>query len=126
MAAEEEVDAGEEAETAPETAGAGAALEQGKDLERVTDRVETEKSVSNTHGSRVQEALAELLAGERERAQSAQARERELAAMKCAPGDVDLIALELELEKKAAERLLREHGGDVSAALQAALGPLVL
>jgi NACalpha-BTF3-like transcription factor len=108
------------AEETTEEIPAGAAGEQGKDLERVTDRVETDKSVSNTQ--RVQDALATLLAGERDRALAAQARERELAAVKLQePEDINLVAAQLELDKKAAERLLREHVGDVSAALRSVL-----
>lgn len=48
-------------------------------------------------------------------------RERELAAVKVAPGDVDLLAAEAEVDKKAAERRLREHGGDLVAALKSYL-----
>lgn len=47
-----------------------------------------------------------------------QSRERELAAVKVESGDVELIAAEFEIEKKAAERHLREAGGDVKAALR--------
>jgi NACalpha-BTF3-like transcription factor len=35
--------------------------------------------------------------------------------------DVDVIALEAEVDKKAAERRLREHGGDLAAALKSYL-----
>jgi hypothetical protein len=44
-------------------------------------------------------------------------RERELAAVKVSPGDVSLIATEMEVDAKVAERRLREAGGDVRAAL---------
>lgn len=46
-----------------------------------------------------------------------QCRERELAAVKVEASDVELIAAEFEIEKKAAERHLREAGGDVKATL---------
>jgi NACalpha-BTF3-like transcription factor len=32
--------------------------------------------------------------------------------------DVDVIATEMEVDKKLAERRLREHGGDLAAALK--------
>uniref|UniRef100_A0A7S0X7H6 Nascent polypeptide-associated complex subunit alpha-like UBA domain-containing protein n=1 Tax=Mantoniella antarctica TaxID=81844 RepID=A0A7S0X7H6_9CHLO len=46
------------------------------------------------------------------------ARLRELAKVKIDLEDVALIVAEIEVEKKAAELRLREHGGDVVAALQ--------
>lgn len=48
-------------------------------------------------------------------------RERELAAVKVQAEDVNTIAVEFELDKKTAERRLREHRGDVVATLQALL-----
>ena len=46
-------------------------------------------------------------------------REKELAAVKLNdPADVELVAAELELDKKVAERRLREHGGDVLQTLR--------
>lgn len=46
------------------------------------------------------------------------ARLKELAKVKIDQKDVALIVQELEVEKKAAEMRLREHGGDVVAALR--------
>ncbi|AQK88283.1 DNA-binding enhancer protein-related [Zea mays] len=43
-------------------------------------------------------------------------REKELAVVKINPVDVEIIASELELDKKIAERALCEHKGDVVAA----------
>ncbi|KAF0912324.1 hypothetical protein E2562_014001 [Oryza meyeriana var. granulata] len=45
-------------------------------------------------------------------------REKELAAVKINPADVEIIANELELDKKIAERTLREHKGDAVAAVR--------
>ncbi|PNY00980.1 hypothetical protein L195_g024267 [Trifolium pratense] len=45
-------------------------------------------------------------------------REKELAAVKINAADVDIIANELELDKKVAERTLREHKGDAVAAIR--------
>lgn len=45
-------------------------------------------------------------------------REKELAAVKINAGDVEIIANELELDKKVAERTLREHKGDAVAAIR--------
>ncbi len=48
-------------------------------------------------------------------------RERELAAVKISPEDIALIASELEVPQKQAEVRLREHKGDVRAALESYL-----
>ncbi|KAI8836915.1 hypothetical protein BJ741DRAFT_664382 [Chytriomyces cf. hyalinus JEL632] len=45
--------------------------------------------------------------------------ERELAKVAVKNEDVELIVAELELSKTAAEKLLRENGGSVDAALKA-------
>ncbi len=48
-------------------------------------------------------------------------RERELAAVKVSPTDIDLLAAEAEVDKKQAERRLRECGGSLVAALKSYL-----
>jgi len=102
----------EPTEPADKTAG-----EQGKALGSLTDRVEEQQMSSNSQD--LQEAMARLIAEEEERATALRLREKELAAVKLNdPADVDLVASELELDKKVAERRLREHGGDVLQALR--------
>jgi len=49
--------------------------------------------------------------------------ERELAAVKIDKGDVAVLAEQVEADAKAAERRLREHGGDLAAALRSYLLP---
>lgn len=48
-------------------------------------------------------------------------RERELASVKISQDDVDVLAAEFEVDKKVAERRLREHQGVLKAALQSFL-----
>ena len=48
-------------------------------------------------------------------------RERELAAVKVDAADVDLLAAEAEVDKKQAERRLRECGGSLVEALKSYL-----
>jgi NACalpha-BTF3-like transcription factor len=48
-------------------------------------------------------------------------REKELAAVKINKEDVDVIATEFEVDKKAAERRLREHNGVLMDALKSFL-----
>ena len=44
-------------------------------------------------------------------------RQKELAAVKVQKEDIDLVAFECELDRKAAEARLREHRGNVRATL---------
>ena len=44
-------------------------------------------------------------------------RQKELAAVKLQKEDIDLVASEYEIDKKVAEARLREHKGNVKAAL---------
>jgi NACalpha-BTF3-like transcription factor len=48
-------------------------------------------------------------------------RERELAAVKVTQADIDVIASEAEVDKKLAERRLREHNGSLAEALKSFL-----
>ena len=112
MAADDEPEFDEDA-TEPKAA-------EGKDLDSLTDRVE-EAPQALSGGNTVQEALARLMAAESERSAAAAAHERALAAVRLVPADVDLVAAELEMDKKEAERLLREHEGDVAETLRKAL-----
>ena len=48
-------------------------------------------------------------------------RQKELAAVKLQKEDIELVAFECEIDKKAAEARLREHRGDVKATLIAFL-----
>ncbi len=59
--------------------------------------------------------------GSRQVAASAEkhARERELSKVQVSKEDVDLIAHEMDLAKTKADRVIREHGGDVVQALAA-------
>jgi hypothetical protein len=116
MAADSARDAGDDDDAAAPTDVDKTAGEQGKALDTLTDRV-AEREMSDS--GKVQEAMARLLAEEEERAKALRAREKELAAVKLSdPADTDLVAAELELDKKVAERRLREHGGDVLQALR--------
>ena len=54
---------------------------------------------------------------ENHRNQKQRNRERALAAVKISASDVDVLAREFDLPKAAAERALREAGGDAKAAL---------
>ncbi|KAL9325635.1 hypothetical protein ACSQ67_006280 [Phaseolus vulgaris] len=63
-------------------------------------------------------AMASIAASAEADWQAMRLREKELAAVKINAADVDIIANELELDKKVAERTLREHKGDAVAAIR--------
>ncbi|KAL5182629.1 Huntingtin-interacting protein K [Glycine soja] len=92
--------------------------QQSKAFDKLTDRVEDRQLDS----SRVQEAMASIAASAEADWQAMRMREKELAAVKINAADVDIIANELEvgnfLDKKVAERTLREHKGDAVAAIR--------
>ncbi|XP_051125222.1 uncharacterized protein LOC127247433 [Andrographis paniculata] len=91
--------------------------QQSKALDKLTDRVE-DRQLDST---RVQEAMASIAASKEADLQAARLREKELAAVKINTADVEIIANELELDKKVAERTLREHKGDAVAAIRSLL-----
>ncbi|XP_065863818.1 uncharacterized protein [Euphorbia lathyris] len=88
--------------------------QQSKAFDKLTDRVE-DRQLDST---RVQEAMASIAASADADWNAMRMREKELAAVKINAADVDIIANELELDKKVAERTLREHKGDAVAAIQ--------
>ncbi|CAD6207468.1 unnamed protein product [Miscanthus lutarioriparius] len=119
--------AGDEKAAAAAAAGAGAAAAEGegavdskdlqqqsKALDKLTDHVEDRQLDS----SRVQSAMAALASSKEADWNAMRLREKELAAVKINPTDVEIIANELELDKKIAERTLREHKGDAVAAVR--------
>lgn len=63
--------------------------------------------------SQIQKAMAALASQQRAAREATKQREKELAAVKVAPQDIDFLVLEFELDKRKAERALREHKGDV-------------
>lgn len=118
----------------------------GGDISKVTDFVE-QKEMDAAKASQALQNIMASRAEEAERKAAEAARERELATVSieqvresaaaafffllarraprtdctrhaCPQADVDLIATEMELDKDAAERTLREHGGDAVAALK--------
>jgi len=83
--------------------------ESAADLEKVTDYAE-DKEISVTD---IGSILANLSKTNKEECE----REKQLAAVKISKSDVELIMNELDIQKKLAERTLREHNGDVVQAL---------
>nr|GLL43867.1 huntingtin-interacting protein K isoform X1 [Ipomoea trifida] len=88
--------------------------QQSKAFDKLTDHVEDRQLDS----SRVQTAMASIAASREADIQAMRMREKELAAVKINAADVDIIANELEVDKKIAERTLRVHKGDAVAAIR--------
>ncbi|VFQ65112.1 unnamed protein product [Cuscuta campestris] len=88
--------------------------QQSKAFDKLTDHVEDRQLDS----SRVQSAMASISAAKEADLQVMRMRENDLAAVKINAGDVDVIANELEVDRKVAERTLREHKGDAVAAIR--------
>ncbi|CAI5464287.1 unnamed protein product [Closterium sp. Yama58-4] len=91
--------------------------QQSRALDSITDHVEERQLDSR----RVQEAMASIAASSAADREAQRAREKELAAVKIDSAHIDLIASEMEVDKKIAERRLREHQGDPVAALRSFL-----
>lgn len=72
--------------------------------------------------SRIATALATYRKELRERREAAAARERELGAVSIDAADAALVAREMNLSAKDAERALRENGGDATKTLQKLVG----
>ncbi|XP_046340429.1 huntingtin-interacting protein K-like [Haliotis rubra] len=85
------------------------------DLEKVTDYVEeTEISAQS-----ISDAMRVVNVSKAKEASERQERERELSKVKINKDDVDLIVNEIEIGRIQAERVLREHKGNIVEALVA-------
>eukprot|EP00252_Welwitschia_mirabilis_P012734 TRINITY_DN2816_c0_g1_i1.p1 TRINITY_DN2816_c0_g1~~TRINITY_DN2816_c0_g1_i1.p1 ORF type:complete len:119 (-),score=22.57 TRINITY_DN2816_c0_g1_i1:380-736(-) len=94
-------------------------MQQSKALDSLSHHVHLEDRQLDS--TRVHEAMASIAASAAADRNAMRLRERELAAVKINAADVDVIASELELDRKVAERTLREHKGDAVAAIQSLL-----
>mmetsp|Transcript_10437 Transcript_10437/g.18199 ORF Transcript_10437/g.18199 Transcript_10437/m.18199 type:complete len:118 (-) Transcript_10437:379-732(-) len=68
--------------------------------------------------SKVSKAMSDLDAAQKARKAATLIKEKALAAIKIDKVDVEAIAYEMMVDKKLAERRLRECGGDMMAALK--------
>jgi NACalpha-BTF3-like transcription factor len=99
-----------------ETVTKGQGGKQNKDLDTVTDFVESREMDAST----AQRAMAAILDAPADAGEARdEARERELAAVAIEQADVLVVMREFELGKEEAERALRENSGGLVAALTA-------
>merc|ERR1712029_107150 len=87
-------------------------------LEKEEEDGNEEKEILST-GKDLEDALQAIRNKQAQKTAEKVARERELAKVVIAKEDVELIVQEMEIPKEKADRVLREHGGDVVAALTA-------
>jgi len=80
-----------------------------------------ERESTKLDSDRVKSTMAALAAAQRAEKEEKAKREKDLAAVKIAAADVDVIVAECEVERRAAERRLREHGGNLYDALKSYL-----
>ena len=102
--------------------GKGEAQKEARQLDSITDRVEAvalDEGVAEANASKVQVAMQEIAARDKAEAAARRQRDKELAAVKVSMDDVAVVVEEFELDKKAADRALREHGGDLAQTLEA-------
>ncbi|KAL3688497.1 hypothetical protein R1sor_014806 [Riccia sorocarpa] len=91
--------------------------QQSKALDSLKDHVE-ERQLDST---RVQQAMASINARAEADRHAQLLKEKELAAVKISQEDLDIIVEELELDRKVAEKRLREHKGNSIAAIRSFL-----
>ncbi|KAK9845705.1 hypothetical protein WJX81_000106 [Elliptochloris bilobata] len=91
--------------------------EQSKALDTLTDHVE-ERELDH---AKAEKAMANLNAAQQAKREAQLSRDKELSAVKLRKEDIELIMKEYEIEKKLAERRLREHSGNLRAALESFL-----
>lgn len=91
--------------------------EQAKALDKMTDLVPEKQLDEN----RVKKAMVSLAASQRADKEAKLKREKELAAVKVNKDDIDIVALEFEVDKKVAEKKLRECNGVLLDTLRAFL-----
>eukprot|EP00882_Tetradesmus_deserticola_P010541 GHRQ01011134.1.p3 GENE.GHRQ01011134.1~~GHRQ01011134.1.p3 ORF type:complete len:111 (+),score=41.37 GHRQ01011134.1:316-648(+) len=107
----------EQHDMAEETTKDRQGAEQAKALDSVTDNVPEKELDQN----KVKQAMAALAAAQKADKEAQIKREKELAAVKVTQADIDVIATEAEVDKKLAERRLREHNGSLLEALRSFL-----
>ncbi|CAG9467825.1 unnamed protein product [Pedinophyceae sp. YPF-701] len=93
----------------------GSDAEQSKGLQHLTTAGNMKEREINTDN--LQEVMIDAMKAQAAMQEKRRARERELAAVKVADADVAVVAREFDLDKKAADRALREHGGNLKEAL---------
>ncbi|XP_065830936.1 huntingtin-interacting protein K-like [Oscarella lobularis] len=87
------------------------------DLEKVTDYVED----AEIQGGDIKQQIALMAERRAKEAEERKRKEKQLAKVPIKKEDVEFIMNELELARHQAERSLREHAGDLHAALVALL-----
>jgi NACalpha-BTF3-like transcription factor len=88
------------------------------DLEKVTDYAE-EKEILDVGSGNLNNAMNAISDKRKKEADQKAEKEKQLASVKVKKEEVELLVNEFEIVKSKAERVLKEHSGDLSSALAA-------
>jgi len=117
---EEDRDDEEEDEEKPKLAATEA--KEASQLDSITDYVEEREASTKIDAKEVEERLNELRKKKEEEEKRKAERQKQLKEARIKKEDLDLMCAELPLcERDALERVLREHSGDLVAALKSAV-----
>ena len=94
--------------------GGGERQQTTADLDRVTDYVEDQELDAEKFSRSVA-----MLGSNREKKKGGAELDKELLALKVPAEDVQLVANQMDIDEKTAELAIKEHRGDVAAALNA-------
>lgn len=110
----------EEREDRSEINGPKASKEEAAAMDKVTEQSEG-RELGQADTTKIKKSMAALSAQQVSAREARRARERELAAVKVAAADIELLAQEFEIDKRKAERRLRECKGDAKTAIESLL-----
>eukprot|EP00945_MAST-04E_sp_MAST-4E-sp1_P005475 g5475.t1 len=94
-----------------------------KGLENLGDMKKMLEESTKVDPKKCQEALKKLAEASQANIQEQKKREKELKAVQVKDEDVAYVTDQFLLKKAAADRLLREHGGDLTKTLKTLLDP---
>jgi NACalpha-BTF3-like transcription factor len=77
-----------------------------------------QRELKQADTSKVAGAMKTFAAQQLAEKQAQMKKEKELAAVKVSESDIDIIASEFEIQKRQAERALRENKGDLQATIK--------
>lgn len=95
-----------------------------KGLENLDDMRKALEETSKVDPKKCQDALKKLAETSHANKQEQLKREKALKAVQVKEEDVKYVTEQFLLEKSAADRLLREHGGDLKKTLETLLDPV--
>mmetsp|Transcript_41366 Transcript_41366/g.80829 ORF Transcript_41366/g.80829 Transcript_41366/m.80829 type:complete len:116 (+) Transcript_41366:37-384(+) len=108
-------DDAEELEVEDEVVRKGDDAKAHKELNKLGGDAGGEKEMDT---GKAQNALSKLASAQEAEAKAKAEREKELSKVKVSAADLQLVMSEMEVDEARADRVLRENGGDATAALR--------